>query len=135
MFEFEIVEFYPTINEEGKFKKVEKKYVGSLHIYFTKLGVDLRGIRVIVNPKNGFTLFRMPTNVSFDHEDKQDVKYPVFDFTDHAKKKLFLDKLQEIAKPYVLKTIKEHPLIVRERIRKKGIEKTNQRKKFVKKKF
>lgn len=135
MFDFEIVEFYPTITDEGKFKKFDKKYIGSLHIYFTKLGFDLRGIRVIVNPKNGFTLFHMPANISFDHEDKKEVKYPVFDFTDRDKRKLFLDKLQEIAKPYVLKTLKEHPLLVLNRMRKNSIEKRNKRSKPVNKKF
>jgi hypothetical protein len=127
MFEFEVVEFYPTITESGKFKKYDKKYIGSLHIYFTKLGVDLRGIRVVVNSKNGLTRFYMPNNISFDYEDKKEIKYPVFEFTDRDKKKLFLDKLHEIAKPYVIKTLKEHPLMVRDKLRKSGIEKSKKK--------
>ncbi len=94
--DIEIVEFYP----EKDTKKGEKS--GSLHVYITNLGMDIRGIRCIKTKRGWVTL--MPHKTGRDEGKK--VFYPVITFTDMEVMKNLVTQIKEKGIAYIENTQK-----------------------------
>src|SRR4029077_16940228 len=94
--EIEIVEFYPEPNT----KKGEK--CGTLHVYLTNIGMDIRGIRCIKTKRGWVTL--MPHKQGW--EDGKRVFYPVVSFTDIEIMKKLLLQIKEKGIAYIKENTK-----------------------------
>lgn len=71
--DIELVAFYPEYS--GKHETA-----GTVHIYVKDIGLDIRGIRYVKKKKSSFAF--VPNKISWDFEDKKNIKYPIISFTD-----------------------------------------------------
>lgn len=93
----EIVEFYPITKEEGRF-------AGSLHVYIIDLHIDLRGIYVTFDQKRETKWkFTFPWIKTVDFETKEEVKFPVIQFSDRKKNFALMKQIRYRGKPYIQK--------------------------------
>lgn len=92
--DIEVIEFYPT-------KQTENEIIGSMHIYIIDLGIDLRGIHVV--RKGKFWRIDMPSRFGIDEDTKQEVRFPVFSFSDLKKNKELRDLIVLKGKEYIEK--------------------------------
>lgn len=89
----EIIEFYENFRDEPK-----EILLGSLHVRFVDLGIDLRGI--FVSRRKNFWIVNLPGNKT-KNEDGTDVRYPIFSFTDREKTKELQQAVREKAIPFI----------------------------------
>ena len=99
---FELVDFYPTTEKNRK--KSQRNLVGTVHLYIIDYQIDLRGIRVAKNGKGLY--FLMPHIFGQDHETGEQVRYPVFRFTNQKDHDEMMDFLHKEVKPEILKRLK-----------------------------
>lgn len=90
----EVVEVY-------KVKTLNKKFVGTAHVYLCDLDMDLRGIGVY-KKKDGF-FCQSADRFAVDETTKQKVRYPVVRFTNNEKQKQFMNELSKAVTDYLLK--------------------------------
>jgi hypothetical protein len=95
----EVQDFYPHLN----IKKGDKA-IGTMHIYLPDEGFDIRGISVKNKGRNKF-FFSIPYKKGWDFEEKRDVFYPCFTFTDLDKQKDFIASLVDIGTKFMLKVM------------------------------
>lgn len=94
---FELVEFYPV--GKNPQKKLNKNFLGTVHLYFIEEKFDLRGIKVVLRSKSIY--FLTPHMWGWDEDEQKIVHYPVFRFTDENKHKEFMDFLHNEVKPII----------------------------------
>ena len=86
----ELIELYPMYGVVGKYLYL------SAHVYLIDLGIDLRGVKVKIDP-NGVSLFD-PTERSIDYANKAKlVSYPIFKFINVDLNALILPLVSEMA--------------------------------------
>lgn len=90
----EVVEFYPS-EVNGK----SQTYRGTMHVYLIDLGIDIRGINVKGNKNRVY--INLPWKNARDKDTNELVRFPVFDYTDKEKSKLFKKSLFEACQKYV----------------------------------
>lgn len=115
----ELVEFY-TLTRDDK----NRILTGTLHIYFPEWDLDIRGI-FLTKLKSHFFI-KVPHRIAIDDDTKEEVRYPVFSFTQKDKQKAFVKRVLELAKPYVMEKILNQPgyreLIKRQKKPKKPVQ-------------
>lgn len=97
----EIVEFYPAETVDAK-----KRFVGTLHVYLTDLGLDIRGIAVFKFKKSLF--IKMPGRSYIDSETKEKKDYPILSFMKKADSDDFMEQLIRLGVEFVQKFLKEN---------------------------
>jgi hypothetical protein len=99
---FEFVEFYP-IDDQIR-EKMDKRWVGTLHIYAIECQLDIRGIRININ-KNGM-YFNFPCFFGKDEETGKFIRYPHIRFNEKTHTEL-MDWLKKEVKPIIIKKLRE----------------------------
>lgn len=98
---FELVDFYPiTDKNRGRSKK---NILGSVHVYIIDCNVDIRGIKVA--KKGNRILFLMPHMFSLDLETGQEVRYPIFSFTNPKDHESMMNFLHSEVKTHILERL------------------------------
>lgn len=92
---YEFVDFYPFQRDETK----NKFALGTCHICFIDVPIDIRGILVLRN-KKGF-VFKMPKRSQIDPDTQKKVDFPVVYFYNDRAKKEFFDFLFEEGVPVI----------------------------------
>lgn len=124
--QIEIVEFYPADDFEVPFD------TGTLHVYLIEQQIDLRGI--CVHYRKGRWFFNLPFFTGIDDETKEEVRYPVFSFTDREKHKLFVEEVKKKGLEYILKNFVHNKEITKKVFKRLG-KKAVIKKPYVKKEF
>jgi len=106
---FEIVEFYPKKDGE----KTSPLTLGTMHVYFIDIQMDLRGINVRQMGRK--MMFSIPGFRALD--DGKTVFCPFVDFTDRSIKKQLIDFLQTKGIQYIKKNF---PEVIHERKKEKN---------------
>jgi hypothetical protein len=104
--ELEIVEFYPVKYSPKKNITQPEKFIGTLHIYLPKFGMDIRGIAVFRKAKQFF--FKLPSHRYVDDETKVRKTYPIINFIKKEDATLFCDLLKKLGNDYVKKFLKDY---------------------------
>ena len=90
----EIVEFYPYIDDP-----VKGVLRGTLHIYLTDLGMDIRGVFVMKKKHKWF--IGLPSKFALDPETKKYVMYPIIEFTDKKKSEELKKEISRLGRAYI----------------------------------
>jgi len=124
--DIEIVEYYP-ITKNGQ------KGTGTFHVYVIDYGIDIRGMRLSRNKDVWHILF--PTKTTYDNEEKKEVSFPVFQFTDKEKNESFRMLCKEKLKEYLLDKWNNFPDIKKIPFKKTPSEKYGSKKPTSKKSY
>ena len=105
----EIVEFYPIEIDQAK-----GNLNGTLHIFLSDIGVDLRGI--LVSKRKEYWNFTLPFRKTFT-SDTEVTRYPTFSFRDREKTNQLLQLIRQEGRKFVERrlTDTENPLIFPEK--------------------
>jgi hypothetical protein len=90
----ELVEIY-------KEKALNKKFIGTAHIYLIDYDIDIRGIGVF-RKKNGY-FCRLADRFALDPKTNEKVRYPVFRFTNPEKQQLLMQAICKEVDAYLSK--------------------------------
>ena len=94
---FEIVEFYPVVKRENY--KGNENFLGTLHIFLSDFGMDIKGINVILSRKG--LLYFMPGRQAFDEKKQKNVFYPYVNFSNKDFSKELLNFLKKEGTAYI----------------------------------
>lgn len=95
----EIVEFYKFAPNPERKDSDKCTMLGTLHVFLIDYNIDIRGIHVYKRKKGIF--FMIPSQVSYDIEEKKNVKYPIINFIKAEEKKEFFDLLFKLAPKFI----------------------------------
>ncbi|GEM_PF-2340441 len=98
----EVVEFYPCSDPVASHAGKHTNFIGTLHIYLCDLDIDLRGLPVFKKGKRIF--IQMPNKNAVDPDTKEKVKFPIFNFANHAKQQELVRAIVKEAVPFIQKT-------------------------------
>ena len=91
--DLELVAFYPLY----KGKHVMQ---GTVHVYHKKFDLDLRGILYIKKEKEAYVFF--PSKVTYDEEEKKEVRYPLISFTSKNTQQKLQDEIRLLMDNHLL---------------------------------
>lgn len=98
----EIVEFYEDMRNDAK-----QILTGTLHVYLIDEEIDLRG--VYVSKRKNYWYIGFPQKVGFDPDIEENVRYPVFSFTNAEKNKQLLNEIVTKGREYIEKNVLSKP--------------------------